>query len=115
MYLLSAHEISVSVRRREKGVKDSRGNPVLSWLPVEQLDKCFFYPVLSSTEGMPERQSDLEDYVLYAPIGTELDVEDRVLARGEWYKVVSPPLIWPGGRYLPLPGRVEVRLRRSDG
>ena len=92
---------------------DDYNNPTLDWAdPTEtSVPGCLLAP--RSTDDLDGGQAARFDATLYAPTGTTIGAQDRIVVRGTVYEVVGDPMDWtPGyGRH----GGVEVRVARVVG
>ncbi len=88
--------------------KDPRtGDPLAGSEEQTEVAGCLFAPGSSSTTEQFSHQVDT-DAVLYAPAGTDVRVEDRVMVRGDVYEVVGKPRVWSSAG-------LEVDLRQVTG
>lgn len=105
----------VEVRRRAVDSVDRHGNPVHEWAASHYVAVHGVAP--GSGEDMTTRsRPDAEriDATLYAPVGADVVVEDRVVWRGDTYRVPTTPDDWSGGPWEFSAG-VAVPLVRVVG
>ncbi len=113
--LIDGRKLPATVERRQEGPEDSHGNPTITYAPAEVVEGCYYDPRRSDTDGWPQRQADELIARIFAPLGTQVDVGDKVGVYGQEFEVAQPPLLWTPGSLLPIKGRVEIYLRRWEG
>lgn len=76
--------------QRKTSTNNSYGNIVESWSNVATIS-CLINQVSSNEQFEAGQLEKLATHKLFCEISTDIEIEDRVLFSGEYYRVVSIP------------------------
>lgn len=75
---------------------------------------CAIVPYQGEELDRQARQGQLESWTVFAPHNVDVDVHDRVEARGKTFYVLGPPRYWQSPLTGTKPG-VQFDIERVDG
>ena len=91
---------------------DSRGTKVRDWSQAAShvIGGCSFQPAGTSTDFTDVRQAVTFDATLYAPPGSDIEQDDRIVFEGVTYAMDGAPSPWksPTGRVSHVQARLKV-------
>lgn len=103
--------------REVPGGVDQYGDPVPGTVDELAIAGCALAPRDTISEGEEhsyQRDTVIWRYDLYAPAGSDIQREDRIVARGQSYRVEAVPGVWASPYTGRRPGMVAV-LQATEG
>lgn len=96
--------------------EDRYSNAVVDWTSPDELaiEGAAIAPT-ASTEDNNGRTAVVSDLTVYLPAGSDVIAGDRMLVRGETFKVDGDPFDWRHPTVANAPEGLEVHLRRAAG
>lgn len=112
MVIGALHGDTITVQRRTVTGTDDYGNDVTEWTE-HQIPRCNVQPVPRPTEVLGGTDQVTEQWRLFAPIGSDIRADDRVVYRGTAYQVDGQPQEYV--TTIGVADHMEAYLKRWQG
>lgn len=105
---------TIGVKRYADGAVDRYNNPTKTWLTAVDVLVYGIAPTSSDEPFEAGRNEVLTGKTVFAPVGTVIGAQDRVVIDGDEYEVDGEIGDWSKGPFSWSPG-IEIKLKRAEG